>query len=83
MNICTSCEDHRAPHLHCLRLRRLGISSSGAYRKLLAFPQNMQWRVREGGEGEGEGVRDLELEFSLPPSCYATVLLRELMKTEQ
>ena len=76
------------PHLHCLRLRRLGISSSGAYRKLLAFPQNMQWRVSEGGEGEvgegeGEGVRDLEMEFSLPPSCYATVLLRELMKTEQ
>ena len=46
--------------------------------------------VREKGEegvgddvGDAEGVkRYLELEFSLPPSCYATVLLRELMKTE-
>ena len=31
----------------------------------------------------GEGVkRDLELEMGLPPSCYATVMLRELMKTD-
>ena len=36
-----------------------------------------------GDVGDAEGVkRDLELEFSLPPSCYATVLLRELTKTE-
>ena len=35
------------------------------------------------GESGGEGVRrDLELEFCLPPSCYATVVLRELMKSE-
>ena len=44
--------------------------------------------VRENmGEGvkrdDGEGVkRDLELEMGLPSSCYATVMLRELMKTD-
>ena len=36
----------------------------------------------EGVEGGGEVGRDLEVEFCLPPSCYATVVLRELMKSE-
>ena len=138
--------------LHC-RVKRLGLSPSGAYRHLVQFPTNIHWRMVTSGErggegvrsgesggegvrwesggdvrkdmedsggekvragdveesgdeggvrvgvgesgGEGEGVkgdvgesggegvrRDLELEFCLPPSCYATVVLRELMKSE-
>ena len=65
------------------------MSSSGAYRQLIQFPRNVHWRIVKsvGGEGvrrdDGEGVRrDLELEMGLPPSCYATVMLRELMKTD-
>ena len=65
------------------------MSSSGAYRQLIQFPRNVHWRIvkSDGGEGVrrdgGESVRrDLELEMGLPPSCYATVMLRELMKTD-
>ena len=73
------------------------MSSSGAYRQLIHFPRNIHWRIVRSNSGEGvrenmgedvkrddgEGVRrDLELEMCLPPSCYATVMLRELMKTD-
>ena len=65
------------------------MSSSGAYRQLIQFPRNIHWRIVKSDCGEGvrrdggESVRrDLELEMGLPPSCYATVMLRELMKTD-
>ena len=38
---------------------------------------------KDAKRDDGEDVRrDLELEMDLPPSCYATVMLRELMKTD-
>ena len=41
------------------------------------------WR-EGGGEGEWTGSdsgRSLEMEFALPPACFATSLLRELLKS--
>jgi hypothetical protein len=36
--------------------------------------QDLRWRVQD---------RDLFLEFFLPKGCYATTLLREVMKSEE
>ncbi len=83
---------------------RLGLNSSGAYRKLMSYPKQLSWRrcerplpvpgptaidstIASEGKTSGEeiladdGGKSVELSFSLSKASYATVLLRELMKT--
>jgi tRNA pseudouridine13 synthase len=52
-------------------------SPKGERRAVRAFPAGVAWRVPAG-----EAAPVVELEFSLPPGTYATVLLRELMKND-
>jgi len=47
-------------------------------RRPLRFPP-AQWQVDSGSDEHGEFV---ELRFSLPPGCYATSVLREVLKDE-
>ena len=81
-----------APPTH--RINALKIHLSGTYRRLVAYPRQLSWRwlpaeelaatppaVRNSIALE-EKSRNLELSFSLENSCYATVLLREIMKQE-
>lgn len=67
------------------------IGQAGAYRRVMAQAQGLRWRLRrhanphaeladaapEADEGQ---FLALQLEFSLPSSAYATMLVRELTK---
>lgn len=78
-------------------------SLAGAYRKLLAKPENMSWEfkrynsptctliasdieelkgVKPDPEESDGGQKALVLDFSLPSSAYATMALREVLKTD-
>lgn len=78
-------------------------SLAGAYRKLLAKPENMSWEfkrynsptctliasdieelkgVKPDPEESDGGQKALILDFSLPSSAYATMALREVLKTD-
>lgn len=61
------------------KLAKLGRSAPGTRRRLLIWPEQLQFAVAPAVEAEeralGAGV---ELRFCLPPGSYATVLLREL-----
>ncbi|MEK6972906.1 MAG: tRNA pseudouridine(13) synthase TruD [archaeon] len=56
-------------------------SSRGAYRKLVIFPKDLKI-IEIRGDDFYEGKMCCKLSFDLEKSCYATVVLRELMKTE-
>ncbi|KAM8820737.1 pseudouridylate synthase 7 homolog [Eudromia elegans] len=78
-------------------------SLSGAYRKIIIRPQNVNWEVvayddpkiplfnTDLDKLEGKPVpvlptegkfRALKMEFSLPPSTYATMAIREVLKMD-
>ncbi|XP_062438051.1 pseudouridylate synthase 7 homolog isoform X3 [Rhea pennata] len=78
-------------------------SLSGAYRKIIIRPQNVNWEVvayddpkiplfntdLDKLEGKPPAVlptdgkfRALKMEFSLPPSTYATMAIREVLKMD-
>jgi len=63
--------DEEGLDLEAFRLR--GLKLKGARRPL---------RYPLGDVEAGEDERGLVVSFSLPPGCYATVVLREIMKTE-
>ena len=55
------------------------LSSSGNNRKIAVFPE--QFKLIEISKDEFfEGKLKAKIEFILPKGCYATVLLKELMK---
>ncbi|XP_061570219.1 pseudouridylate synthase PUS7L [Cololabis saira] len=71
------------------RVSGLKLNLPGCYRPLLAVPQNLSYQLQRtaGGEAAGGGARDmnslaLKLSFNLNSSCYATVCLREIMKSD-
>lgn len=62
------------------------MSLTGAYRRCFVVPKDIEHRelkfakmddVEPAEDGE---IRAIEVSFTLPSSCYATMLLRELMK---
>ncbi|PIU21181.1 MAG: tRNA pseudouridine(13) synthase TruD [Candidatus Diapherotrites archaeon CG08_land_8_20_14_0_20_34_12] len=57
-------------------------SSKGAYRKLVIFPKDIKL-IEIRADEFYEGKQCCSLSFDLEKSCYATVVLRELMKDEQ
>jgi tRNA pseudouridine13 synthase len=56
------------------------LSSSGSRRMLLAPLSKIEWRL--GKDELNPGKKYLNLRFELRKGCYATSLLRELMKSE-
>ncbi|KAK7913622.1 hypothetical protein WMY93_013833 [Mugilogobius chulae] len=76
------------------RVSSLKMNVPGCYRPLLAFPHNLDYSLQREGDGvencsdgdKNDKATDsvklnLTLNFDLFPSCYATVFLREVMKT--
>ena len=67
------------------------LELNGDYRALLLRPKKMRWAfLSKGGEGgsdppEAEGGSDdgehVRIQFDLPPGAYATMALREAMRT--
>lgn len=49
--------------------------TTGLYRKLLAKPSGLSWQLL----ADENPNSTLKLEFSLPASCYATVMMREFL----
>lgn len=73
--------------LHDCRFRvsSLKLNLPGCYRPLLAVPHNLSYQLQTGAGGEDGRVRtgeSLTLNFDLDSSCYATICLREIMKTD-
>ena len=57
---------------HLRTTRKLGFNLPGAYRKIIVRPNDLSWNFLNSS--------DVYVEFKLPPSSYATMLLRELVK---
>jgi tRNA pseudouridine13 synthase len=55
------------------------LSSSGSRRPLLALLPSLEWTLH--GDELQEGTQALTLRFDLQKGCYATSLLREVMKS--
>ncbi|XP_047430638.1 pseudouridylate synthase 7 homolog-like protein [Mugil cephalus] len=68
------------------RVSSLKLNLPGCYRPLLAVPHNFSYQLQTGaGGGDGGRLRtgeSLTLNFDLDSSCYATICLREIMKTD-
>eukprot|EP00494_Astrolonche_serrata_P016048 UN16211 len=58
----------------CFNLSEIGIIYLGYLRRLLIKPRNFQWKEPENG--------CLDVTFEPPSSCYATVLLQEIVSDE-
>ncbi|XP_052435667.1 pseudouridylate synthase PUS7L [Carassius gibelio] len=67
------------------RVTPLKLNVPGCYRPLLAKPQNISYSLRSAEEQQGQsdetGTPSLSLTFDLDASCYATVCLGEMMKS--
>lgn len=67
------------------RVTPLKLNVPGCYRPLLAKPQNISYSLRSAEEQQGQsdetGTPSLSLTFGLDASCYATVCLGEIMKS--
>lgn len=67
------------------RVTPLKLNVPGCYRPLLAKPQNISYSLRTAEEQQGQsdetGTPSLSLTFDLDASCYATVCLGEIMKS--
>ena len=60
-------------------VRKLSINHiPGSYRGVLSFPTELKYNLKTGDDGEV----DLHMDFILPSSSYATVLMRELLHSE-
>lgn len=71
----------KADGLDCraFKINPLGVTAQGAYRPLFAWPHDLEWKwLPQTLEDGHNGVHALHLAFWLEPSCYATMLLREL-----
>ncbi|KAM9634129.1 pseudouridylate synthase 7 homolog isoform 1-T3 [Morphnus guianensis] len=89
--------------IHNMRHKIRDYSLSGAYRKIIIRPQNVNWEVvayddpriplftTDLDKLEGKPLpvlppdgkfRALKMEFSLPPSTYATMAIREVLKMD-
>ncbi|XP_056312347.1 pseudouridylate synthase PUS7L-like [Danio aesculapii] len=68
--------------LKCCRFRvtPLKLNVPGCYRPLLAKPQNITYSLQTSSSDESN-THCLSLNFDLEASCYATVCLGEIMKT--
>ncbi|XP_028666544.1 pseudouridylate synthase PUS7L [Erpetoichthys calabaricus] len=78
------------------RINSLKLNIPGCYRRLLAFPKNLKYQLHEtnvlGTNKEtilandlcpnSDSLPYLSLSFDLNPSCYATVCLQEIMKSD-
>ena len=68
---------------YAAELRALGAEGlmqcgePGGYRKVMVKPKDMAFELLEKSE---EGQRSVKLAFSLPKGCYATALLREVVR---
>jgi tRNA pseudouridine13 synthase len=62
------------------------MALTGAFRKAIAIPKNLEAQtltfasIDDIEPSESGSVNAIEVAFSLPPSSYATMFLRELMK---
>lgn len=56
------------------------ISSSGSRRALIATFENLDWELKK--DEINENKKALQLYFELQKGCYATSLLREIMKSD-
>ncbi|XP_016396061.1 pseudouridylate synthase 7 homolog-like protein [Sinocyclocheilus rhinocerous] len=67
------------------RVTPLKLNVPGCYRPLLAKPQNITYSLRTAEEQQGQSdetcTPSLSLTFDLNASCYATVCLGEIMKS--
>ncbi len=54
------------------------LSSEGAERERIVFPEGLEWEFRK--DELNQGKTKCSLEFSIPKGSYATVLLEELFK---
>jgi len=60
--------------------KKLGGSIRGSYRRILAKPIDFFWEwVESPDESEQFCNGEVILTFQLPPSCYATMLIREFL----
>lgn len=67
------------------RVTPLKLNVPGCYRPLLAKPQNISYSLQAAEEQQGQSdetcTTSLSLTFDLDASCYATVCLGEIMKS--
>lgn len=67
------------------RVTPLKLNVPGCYRPLLAKPQNISYSLQATEEQQGQSdetcTTSLSLTFDLDASCYATVCLGEIMKS--
>ncbi|XP_063783412.1 pseudouridylate synthase PUS7L isoform X2 [Pseudophryne corroboree] len=75
------------------RIGKLQLNVPGCYRHIVKYPHNLLYKLIFGSDDQCQGMDDrtnpeglnsqkisLKLSFELDSSCYATVLLREMMK---
>ena len=60
------------------KMKDLGLNIQGSYRKIISKPSNLYWKCMNHVDNVSSGteVNELLLEFDLPPSSYATILIR-------
>lgn len=63
------------------RVTPLKLNNPGCYRRLLAKPQNVTYGLQTTSQSDEPHAPSLSIAFDLDASCYATVCLREIMKS--
>lgn len=61
------------------KLKKLGFNVQGSYRNIIVKPSNLTWELSHSSSMQDKSKADLLLEFDLPSSSYATMMIRELM----